>query len=37
MNKLEIILKKIPKILCHNDCHLGNILSSDKKEYIIDY
>jgi thiamine kinase-like enzyme len=24
-------------MLCHNDCHLGNILSTSKEEYIIDY
>jgi thiamine kinase-like enzyme len=37
VNKLLEILNKTPMVLCHNDCHLGNILSSSKGDFIIDF
>ena len=37
MSKLQIKLKEIELVLCHNDLHLGNILVQGQDLFIIDY
>lgn len=35
-NLLEI-LRETPRMLCHNDCHIGNLLITSTEEYILDF